>query len=1361
MANTRGFEVVAQVTVGVLRQILHDAWKNGGDGSGAGVIPQKRTIAPGLMFGPYLIADGEITVPESGLALDMDTEINGVAVTLGLIVDIEIDNPPIPSATLFNMTADVTIHAPVAVVEPATNKIGVVLAGLPAGAVTASLTSGNPIAPITAAAIAEYVHAQYQDPASPFPRLIENVPIAFPPFTMTADLEIFDDEANPARRITVDGPNAGKVTLKLPCRIRFYDITGDYAGITLDSPMAVDAVIHFVCNYEENADRVVARVATGTATLEDIVPAAGVEGANYSSNKSLVGLYPPQNAERLPELIKTQFSALAQPRLQSIGDIEVVVPRVSDIEAFIVEQLRQELDARGHVAVWKPEAPEGSDITIENVAPKALSDAMAICINAGETTSIDALTTLIPAGKDFCVAVSARRVRSAINAAVDSEFPNGFPHRYNNIEGYDADLESLDISLRDDDRIRMTGDVTVIDAIADKIDVGASFEAHVDLKWVDGDDGEGQKIVPFMEGEPDISMSAWAWIVSFIIGFILAGIIGVIVVAVVLVIVESIATRIGGAVIRDEVSNQFKGISAWPQTLDGIGTISARFDEPVDIDTGGILSTGTMVLTATYALTAVDQADAHGPYSGLGGQPINFDGGLDLAVSAPGWLLGDGKSSALRRTSHTYGDSGLYVSKLRIAVGEDGGATTRNLVAARIANVPAVVTLGPDIVVKEGEEFDITARFEDAEWLDRHRAVFDFGDNSKPVHVAVTETNDPPAAKGQATARHAYCNNGEYRITARIIDEDGGVGEAALTARVENVPPKVFLPEKLCVLAGQPVRLSGRFEDGGWCDTHRGLWHFGDCASQAAIIAETHKPPKGEGTAEAVHVYDRCGVHVARLVITDSDGASGEAAMQVHATELHNRRFEDGFHRREAAGAEPVEVANHWRPFEAPWPTIDKAGSAAPRRARFAADARAERDGQRAQLVEIGGAVIAGIVQTLCVNRDWAYELEARFNLPLRSGGVAMIGIDPTGGDDPLSAHVIWIEASPGDDWQTAAVRATAEEEELSVYLGIAARTAGSNTIRWDSAHLAMIQPWCPEQRCVSRRVTFDTLKDRQLAGPTPVDGIVVEPLGSPSEVLDHPGGRAICLRKGGLRLNFGPVDEVTLVLLAPADTTIEVKLYSAAGLVRQLVEALPGGERTLVLREAGLTRIDLRSAGRGICLLAISGCLPRLEAEPAPRTLCLDFTDLDPKFETRQPFERKGFTIAPRKRPLRIVEWGDPQGVRKLAFPEEGLAIAFPFAAARAVIKVNAYAGKGILVAAFAGEERVALIEEPVHDAAARIVVERPGMTRIEISGGGNEGALIELCITDRIASGPPPQFAPASQLTTSARKALHHGRR
>jgi hypothetical protein len=136
----------------------------------------------------------------------------------------------------------------------------------------------------------------------------------------------------------------------------------------------------------------------------------------------------------------------------------------------------------------------------------------------------------------------------------------------------------------------MEGDVTVIDAILDSIDVDASFEEDVGLHWEDNPDGT-QRIVSD-PGEPDVDLSLLAWIVSFLIGFITLGLVGGIIGLVVMMIVEGIAERIGGSLVRNSITNQVEGIGAWPSELVHIGDVDSRFENPIDISSEGIVMAG-------------------------------------------------------------------------------------------------------------------------------------------------------------------------------------------------------------------------------------------------------------------------------------------------------------------------------------------------------------------------------------------------------------------------------------------------------------------------------------------------------------------------------------------------------------------------------------------------------------------------------------------------------------------------------------------------------------------------------------------------------------------------------------------------
>ncbi len=1328
MPNTHGFEVVAEVTEGVLLKILQEAWKSGGDSSDEGVIPEYIPIPNGLAFGPYQIKEGFVQIPQEQLALSMNPTINGVDVKLGTIIHIEIDNPPIDSAKFFDLTADITIKTPIDTID-STKNVGVILSDLPDDAIISSITSGDPIAPITNAAIEEYVHNLYQENGTTFPHTFDEIPVNFFPFSMKLFVELFDDPSDPAKSITVNRPASDKIEIRIPAHLRFYEITGTFAGVSLNTPMGILATIVLTADYEELSDRVIAHLSTATVDLVDIEPAEGDEGSNYTHNKTIAN-YGGYDLEA--NIINGFKSGLSdQLRTMFSPDPEVFVPTLQQIEDFISLQVRNELQSRKQIMVWQPEAPDGSDITINDVTPKALSDAMAIGINAGAGANADALSNFIPADRDFATALSEAKVREAIDKAIDEEYPDGFPHRFEDVNGHDADLNSLDISLQTG-AIHMEGEVTVIDAILGSIDVDADFSANAGLEWQDGSEG-GQIIEPFMIGEPDVDLSLLAWIISFLIGFITFGLVGGIIAIVVVAIAEGIAERIGGGIIRDEVTDQLKGIEAWPQTLDKIGTIEARFLNPIGIDPDGILVSGSLLVTSSYALTSVDFANSHGPYHGFGGSPIKFKGNPAKPHSLPFWDFEDGHSAELNIASHVYGQSGLYIAKHRIKVTEEGGATTWHFTKVEVKNVPPKVTVGADIFVNEGQEFEIIGHFTDPEWLEKHTARIDFGDNTKPVQATVTESNNPPEAKGEVRAKHAYCDNGVYTVTLTVEDQDGGIGTDTLTVRVNNVDPQVSLPEKLCVLKGQAVRLEAAFSDDGWCDKHTAQWDFGDGHQKNATIKEVNAPPQAKGTAEASHVYQCAGKFLSSIKVYDDDGGLGQASMMVHVNELLNPFMENGFRLFRLGNLAEGQAANEWQPFVSEIETLDAKAGKVPKRAHFSASEFVCRDGQRSQHIEIEGNVQAGILQTICTNFGWDYEFSAFYHLPDSSSGKARIGIDPYGGIDADSSDVVWIEADASSVWQNISVRATAKAEQITLFLGLANRSSRPGFIYWDRASLFFIQPFCPEKVCKPTCVDFNELEsNRVFDHPFKHHQLTISPLGKQvrTSLLGEPTDQVkLAFPTEGVRFDFPQaVDEVKLTVNNYAGRLIKVRIFSENRLIREIDEMIYNEVKTLSIKEKQITAIEISGGKNEAAVVELCLCLP--EEEDSCEETCVNFDQLKPNVTFSRPFEHKQLKFSPLGKQIHTGTLGDPQGKTKLIFPKEGLRVDFPQAVDEVTLIVNNYFGRTITFSIFSGDQQIKEITEVIYNQVKTIVFKEKQMTAVEIKGGDNEASLVEICL-------------------------------
>jgi len=889
MPNTAGFEVVGELTVGVLQQVLEAAWDNT-------IIPHSIDIGPPLAFGPYQIQQAVIDIPRSGLSLVMAPGTdNGVTITMATEAQVEIANPPLPSLTFFDMTSDISVTAEIAKL-PDTIDIAIMLADVPRSKVSATLTSGDPIPAITLDLINEYVHNQYTNGTIPAFQSQENV--SFIGFTADVWVDIYDDQSAPSRRIEVSEPAAGQVQLRIPIHIKMVDIQG--GSLPIPSPMGVVARIVITADLITATGSTTARLSTAVVAVEDFAPAPPSDGPidydSEGSNYSIASSFMSSLDSLMQNRIQQEGTAIAA----AIGDITVVVPTLTQIESFIADEAHAAVTAEGNINLWTPEPPPDSGVTITDVVPKALADAIAFGINPMGGANADAITNFIPADRSCGIAIDGQLVIDMIWETIRRpESEGGFgpdfpPHTFDDVNGRDARLNSLDITLQPG-AIHMEGDVTVVDAILGCIDVDASFSADAGLRWEDNADGT-QRLDPFTIGEPDVDLSLLAWILSFLIGFITLGLVGGIIVLVALFVVEGIAERIGGAVVRDEVTGQVSGIGAWPQTIRGIGDVVARFENPVVIESDGILFPDAYDVTALLASVTDSLARANGPYLGSGGLPVTFSGGPLKAHTTYQWLFGDGHSVNTATASRTFGDDGVYVARLTTNVLEEGGIVTRHLAAAKVRNQPAVVTAGPDIVINEGEEIEVVAQFSDKEWLDTHKAVFDWGDDTLPVVGHVEETNDPPAAVGTARALHAYCDNGDYTLTVRVYDDDGGIGADTKRVTVLNVAPIVDAGRDVYAYICSPITLHACFIDPGWCDTHTGTWDFGDCSPlQPAIIREEHKPPAGVGSASAIHVYDKCGTFFATCTVEDDDGGVGEDSILVRIVDVQNKNFEDGY----------------------------------------------------------------------------------------------------------------------------------------------------------------------------------------------------------------------------------------------------------------------------------------------------------------------------------------------------------------------------------------------------------------------------------------------------------------------------------
>ena len=1045
MPDLHGYEVVGELTVAVLNDVLKGAWDNN-------IIPHSTNIAPNTALGPYHVQDGVVNIARDDVSLVMDRPANGVRVTLHCEMQAHIADPPIPSASFFDIEADVAVSVPLGVLPGDSKKVAALLNDVPRSAVSAVITSGNPIPGLTVSGIEEYVHKQYHDGV--IKDHYEQTAVSLGGFTGDAWLDVYDDQSKPNHHITVVDVGGGKMKVVIPIHLKLYNLTGLAASV---SPMGVVANLTLTTPVTPGAGAITAPIKTqGVVALEAYGPAPAndpevgsfdSEGAHYTTALSF--------QPGLETVIKGQLTARATAIAAAMGDITIPVPTQSDLEGFIADQAHKAVVNHGNIGLWTPSPPPGGEVTLRNVKPQALTDAIAFCINDSPGADSLAIGNFIPAGFSCGIAISAAKVLEIVDQQIHkpeseggfgSDFPNT-PH-HETADGHDAIVTRLDVSLRTGS-IHVEGDVTVVDAIADSIDVDASFEAEIGLQFEDNADGT-QTVQPFTISQ-DVDLSLLAWILSFLTGFITFGIVGGIIALVVMAVVEGIAEKIGGSIIRDEITGQIKGIGAWPQSLDGIGDVEARFENPILIDPSGIVFGDAYHVTATFASVTDALADANGPYTVPEGAEVEFDGGPIKPHTTYSWDVGDGTVLPGAVVTHRYADDGLYIAKLTTVVAEKGGVTTRHFAAVRAKNVAPTVDAGPPITIDEGAVTEFTATFTDPGWVDTHTVTFDFGDNSAPVVGTLTETHNEPLGKGVVKASHAFCDNGTYTVTVRVRDDDGGVGVDTKTVTVLNVAPTVDAGPDMFAYRCTPITLVGRFTDPGWCDTHTGTWDFGDCTPPLpATVRERHEPPEGCGIVAATHRYDTCGHFIADVHGDRRRWWCGPR----HDRSTRRRRGE-----RRLRGRIPHAAARHRRQRVVGVCRCVRTRHVGAKvgRVEFAPEEFVVhsdgRRGQRSQRCNGTGAYRAGIYQRVGANSDWDYQVSAWFH-SMQPGATCALGIDPAGGTDPDATSVVWTSSDDAGNWKQLAVRCTATSRAVTIFLACRSDQPGATSTWFDDVEL-------------------------------------------------------------------------------------------------------------------------------------------------------------------------------------------------------------------------------------------------------------------------------------------------------------------
>ncbi len=327
-------------------------------------------------------------------------------------------------------------------------------------------------------------------------------------------------------------------------------------------------------------------------------------------------------------------------------------------------------------------------------------------------------------------------------------------------------------------------------------------------------------------------------------------------------------------------------ISTWSWGFGGLGS-SALQNPQFTFMNNGTYTVTLFVIdddgssdTILHNITVVDLAPvadfSWSPAPQGEGSPVQF---TDLTTSYPdaivsrGWAFGDGGSSNQTNPTHTYADNGAYPVKLTVS--DDDGSIDAVSYLVTIYNVAPIVNAGNDQTINEGSTASFSGSFTDPGWLDTHTYVWDFGDGT--------------TSSSSLTPSHTYGDDGNFKVTLTVTDNDGGVGIGSVLVTVNNVAPSVFAGGPYIVNENTTFNLSALASDPG-SDDLTFSWNFelGPTINNVYFNNGVSPDPTPSPNLNPMnitdlisHTYGDNGVFNVTLTVYDDDGGFTAVTIKV------------------------------------------------------------------------------------------------------------------------------------------------------------------------------------------------------------------------------------------------------------------------------------------------------------------------------------------------------------------------------------------------------------------------------------------------------------------------------------------------
>ena len=209
--------------------------------------------------------------------------------------------------------------------------------------------------------------------------------------------------------------------------------------------------------------------------------------------------------------------------------------------------------------------------------------------------------------------------------------------------------------------------------------------------------------------------------------------------------------------------------------------------------------------------------------------------------------------------SHIWNDDGVY--KVGLQAKDKAG----NIYTATISVV--VTDLGP------AAKFAWTSESQDTQY-EGSQILFADASKSSPDSLVLWswDFGDTIGTSMEQSPSYTYRDDGVYKVTLAVTDDDGSSSSKTVALTVNNVAPSILPGPDQVVDEGTPINLVPCiFVDPGVNDTHTATIDWGDGIIEAGMVSEVSS---GSGTVTGKHIYTDYGVYEVTITVTDDDGDS-------------------------------------------------------------------------------------------------------------------------------------------------------------------------------------------------------------------------------------------------------------------------------------------------------------------------------------------------------------------------------------------------------------------------------------------------------------------------------------------------------